>query len=104
MSDYMDKPDTNRESTEYYGGGIYSSFRSHEGCLNFFSLMKEIEFVLNLQGDTMTVLFSLFENPITVHEDNQGVIKLAVAMQMQPGTKHIAIKYHHFWKFSLMVT
>ena len=42
------------------------------------------------------MLFILFENPVTVYEDNQGAIALAVSLQMRPRTKYIAIKYHHF--------
>ena len=42
--------------------------------LPFLSLMKEIEFVLKLQGDTPTVLCSLFKNPVTVYKENQGAI------------------------------
>ena len=70
--------------------------------LPFFCLMKEIEFLLKLQGDTPAVLCSLFENPVTqvtVYEDNQGVIALAVSLQMRPRTKHNTIKYHHFQSF-----
>ena len=47
------------------------------------------------------MLCSLFENPVTVHEDNQGDIALPVAIQMRPRTKHIAIKYHHLRSFVL---
>ena len=71
--------------------------------LPFVSLMKEIEFVLKLQRDTLTVLCSLFENPFTVYKDNQGAIVLAVSPQMQPHTKHITIKYHNFWSFLVNV-
>ena len=42
---------------------------------------------------------SLFENPVTVYKDNQGAIAVAVSLQIRPHTKHIAIKYHHFWTF-----
>ena len=48
----------------------------------FVSLMKEIEFVLKIQGDTPTVLCSLLENPVTVYKDNQGAITLAISLQM----------------------
>ena len=61
--------------------------------------MKEIEFALKLQVEDPTVLCSIFEKPVmpvTVYEDNQGVIVLAAYPQTQPRTKHIAIKYHHF--------
>ena len=61
--------------------------------------MKEIEFVLKLQGDNLALLCSLFEKPVTFHEDNQGVIALIVDPQMQPHTKHSAIKYNRFWSF-----
>ena len=66
------------------------------GVLPFVSLMKKIEFVFKLQGDTLTVMSSIFENPVTVHEDNQGAITLAVALKIRPRTKHIAIKYQKF--------
>ena len=45
------------------------------------------------------MLCSLFENPVTVYENNQGVIALPVYPKIQPRTKHIAIKYHHFRSF-----
>ena len=64
--------------------------------------MKENEFVLKLQGDTMTVLCSLFEKPvtsITVYKDNQGAIALAFSLQIRPRTKHINIKYHQYQSF-----
>ena len=61
------------------------------------SLIKYIEFVLKLQGETPEVMCSIFEKLVTFCEDNQGTIVLAVYPQMQPHTKHIAIKYHHFW-------
>ena len=43
--------------------------------------MKEIEFVLKLQWDNLTVLCSIFEKPVT------------------PRMKNIAIKYHDFRSF-----
>ena len=61
--------------------------------------MKDIEFMLKLQGDAPMVLCSLFENPFTVQEYNQGVIALVFAPQMRPCTNHIMIKYHHFHIF-----
>ena len=67
--------------------------------LNFVSLMKEIYFVLKLQGDAPTVLCTIFEKPVTpiiFCKDNQVAITLAVFPQMQTRTKHIIIKYHHF--------
>ena len=63
--------------------------------------MKAIEFILELQGDTTEVLWILFENPVTFHEDNQGVITITVPLQMWPRKKHIVIKYHHFRSFSM---
>ena len=67
-----------------------------EVFLPFVNIMKEIEFVLNFQGDTPTVWCSIFKNPVTVYEQNQGAIALTVSLQMRPRTKHIAIKYHQF--------
>ena len=66
------------------------------------SLMKEIELVLKLQGDAPMVLCSLFGKPVTpvtVYEENQGAVALAVSQQIQPRTKHTTIKYHHFRSF-----
>ena len=43
--------------------------------LPFVGFMKEIEFILKLQGDALTLLCSIFEKPVTpvtVYEDNQG--------------------------------
>ena len=72
------------------------------GVLTFLSLMKEIEFLLKFQGDTLTVLCSLFKNtvmPVTVYKYNQGTITLTVYPQMRPHTKNITTKYHHFRSF-----
>ncbi len=35
---------------------------------------------------------------IKVQEDNQSCIAMAENPKFTPRTKHIAIKYHHFWK------
>ena len=67
--------------------------------LPFVSLMKYIEFILELQGNTSKVLCSIFENPATVHKYIQEAIALTVALQIQHCTKHIAIKYNHFQSF-----
>ena len=73
--------------------------RAIKEVLPFFILMKGIEFVLELQEESPKVLCSILENPVTVHEDNQGAIVLAVAPQLQPYTKNTAIKYHYFRSF-----
>ena len=67
--------------------------------LLFASLIKEIDFILKLQGDTLIVPHSLFKNAVKIHEDSQGAIALTVAPQMWPRTKHITIKYHHIQSF-----
>ena len=59
---------TNRNSAQYYGGVIYCSFSSDEGRLKFCESLKEIWFVLKLQGDNLVVLCSLFENPVTINK------------------------------------
>ena len=63
--------------------------------------MKEIEFILELWGDTLKVLFGFFGNSVKIHGDNQGAvtITIAVAPQMRPDMKHIAINYHKFQSF-----
>ena len=48
--------------------------------LPFVILMKEIEFILKLQGDTLATLCSIFKNTVTVYEDIQGIITLAVSL------------------------
>ena len=75
---------------------IYQAIRD---VLPFVSLMKKIESVLKLQGDTLTVLCSIFENPVTVYEENQGAVALTVSLQMLPCKKHIMINYHHLQIF-----
>ena len=61
--------------------------------------MKEIEFLLKLQGDFLAVLCSLFKNTVTFYEYNQEAIELTVSPQIQTCTKHITIKYHHIQIF-----
>ena len=60
--------------------------------LPFVILTKKIEFLLQLQQETLKVMVSLLENPITVHGDNQGEITLAVDSQMRHPAKNIEIK------------
>ena len=67
----MGDPATDQNIDQYYGGGIYCCFSIHEGRTNFCK-SYEIDFVLELQGDTPKVLFRFFENPVTFHEYNQG--------------------------------
>ena len=61
--------------------------------------MRKFSFVLELEYDVPKVKSSIFENPVIVHEDNQGMIAPVVALKMKPHTKHIEIKYHYFWSF-----
>ena len=80
--------------TEYID--IYQEIRK---ILPFVILMEKIEFVIKLQRDTLTVLYSIFEDTVTVYKENQGAVSLAISLQMQPCTKHITIMYHHFQSF-----
>ena len=75
---------------------LYQSIRD---VLPFVRLIKVIELVLKLQGFNLTILCSLYKNPVTVYKDNHGAIIIVVSPQMQPHTKHIAIKYHHLRSF-----
>jgi hypothetical protein len=55
------------------------------------SLVKAVGQELNLGFADSALLHS------TVFEDNTGTIALAIAPKIAPRTKHIAVKYHHFW-------
>ena len=77
----------------------FALYQAMRDVLPFLGLITEIEFVFELQGEAPKVLCSISEKPVTVHEDNQGEVVLVVALQMQPRTKRIAIKYHHCWSF-----
>ena len=61
--------------------------------------MKEIRFLLELQIDSPKVLCSIFRNPVTAYEGNQGAIALAVAPKYDVVKNNIAIKYHHFQSY-----
>ena len=50
--------------------------------LPFVSLMKDIYFLLKIQGETTELLCSLFENPATFYEDNKGAIALEDSPQI----------------------
>ena len=56
--------------------------------LSFVCLLEEIEFVLKLQEDIPTVLFSLFEKPVTIYKEKQGEISLADSLQIRSCMKH----------------
>ena len=79
LSDNMGWLDTNRNSLQLYGERTYRACSIHEVCFTFFSLMKDTEFLLLIKWDTPKVICSLLEKPVTVYEDNQGTIALAVS-------------------------
>jgi hypothetical protein len=51
----------------------------------------------------MNVIFSLYlpksKFVLKIREDNQSCIAMTNNPKFTPCTKHIAIKYHHFWKY-----
>ena len=63
--------------TEY----IFSS-QAMRDILSVMSLMKEIEFILKIQGDTLIGLCILLENSVIVHKYNKGSITPAVALKI----------------------
>ena len=58
----------------------------------FMVLVKEVSSVFDIHIPNPEVFCKLFE-------DNQICIAIAESNKFSPGTKHIAIKYHHFWSF-----
>ena len=73
------------------GSEYITLFQAMRGVLRIVSLMKEIIFLLELQRDTTKALCILFKTTVTVHEDSQGVIAIAVAPQTRPSTKNTTI-------------
>ena len=67
--------------------------------LHFESIMREIDFVLKLQGYTPEVLFSIFKNTATFQEDNQRAIAFMVVPQIRLLKKHTSINYYDFQSF-----
>jgi hypothetical protein len=55
-------------------------------------LLQEIGKRLKMKFVQPTMLHS------TVFEDNNGALSLATAPKITPRTKHIGVKYHHFWE------
>ena len=62
----MGDPEKSLNTTEAEYTALYKSMRY---ALPFVSLMKDILFVIKLQRDTPKVLWSIFEKPVTVHEE-----------------------------------
>jgi hypothetical protein len=56
------------------------------------NLMKEINVIFPLH-------LQLPKFVIKVREDNQSCIAMTNNLKFSPHTGHIAIKYHHFWKY-----
>ena len=54
--------------------------------------MNELSFIFN-NHLTKSELF------LKVFKDNQSFISVAESNKVSPRTKHITIKYHHFWSF-----
>ena len=63
--------------------------QSMRDVLPLIELIKEVNMVLQIEGQTPAVHCSVFE-------DNNGALELAKCPKMRPRTKHIALKYHHF--------
>lgn len=68
-------------------------------------LLDELSPVLHLNKDQPSVYWKAcsFEpnsqNVVAnLYEDNTGAYELTKAPKMRPCTKHIALKYHHFWE------
>ena len=63
--------------------------------------LRETKPLMNLMWE-VDVIFKLhIPRPkfiLKVHEDNQSYIAMANNLKFTPQTKHISIKYHHFWK------
>jgi hypothetical protein len=55
------------------------------------SLMKEVNVIFPIYVPSPRFV-------VKVREDNQSCIAMAQNSKFSPQTKHIAIKYHHFWK------
>ena len=54
--------------------------------------LEQLEKMLNIESKRPSVKCKVFE-------DNNGAIELAKAPNICPRTKHIALKYHHFFLF-----
>ena len=63
------------------------------------SAMKEIIPLINILGE-IKMNFKVIDNLPQIHcklfEDNKSALALAKAPQMNPRTKYISLKYHHF--------
>ena len=55
--------------------------------------VKVGEVLAQLKVDTTDVV-----THSTPFEDNNGALTLAMTKKMTPWSKHIGIKYHHFWE------
>jgi hypothetical protein len=87
----MGKQIADRESAFYNRKWIYSFVSSHAWSGSpTWHLRTNQQKALKCQDLKPTV-------KCTVFEDNNVALELATAPKMRPRTKHIAIKYHHFW-------
>ena len=59
------------------------------------NLMQEVEIIFKLRIPKPEFI-------LKVHRDNQSCIAMANNPKFMSQTKHIAIKYHHFWKHMKM--
>ena len=64
--------------------------------------MRELIPLMNLLGE-IAPLFGIVERPLSLRcrlsEDNKSCLALAKAPRMNPRTKYISLKYHHFRSF-----
>ena len=66
--------------------------------------LRNIIPLMNLMNELLPTLDVPYIKPILkckVFEDNQSTITLAKAPSMLPRTKHISLKYYHFYQFVL---
>ena len=77
----MGEPDTNRNRTQYYGGGINCSLSSDEGRLTFCESYEENLVSTQSSRRHPDGIVKYFLNTVTVYEDNQGAISLAFILK-----------------------
>ena len=82
LPNHMGKPSITGNISQYYGGRYIALFQLMRYVVLFVSLMKDIELLFKLQHGTPKVMCSHFEKSVTVTEENQGEIALAIASQM----------------------
>jgi len=94
---------TSNESCIKFNRAEYIALsQATRNLIPFMNLVEDILLILSIDYIIQEVQYKNTKTASNisadVYEDNSGALELTKVPKMRPWTKHIALKYHHFWE------